>query len=136
MMRQALRHARSLTAAEWVTLAGACGLHLVVRLLVARWPLDRVASFTAFRRAQRPSRVGFVRLARIVGWSARLCGGNCLTASFVLRALAARRGLDLPVVVGVRGRGPAFRAHAWAGEPDDDEFAAIWRSTTARSAPR
>ena len=131
-----LRHASALGAAEWRTLAAACVLQLALRSLIAVWTLDRVSSFTAFRPAHRVPPVDATRLRRLVGWSTRLCGGTCLTESFALRALSARRGVDLPVTVGVFRDATVLHAHAWAGDAESGSFLPLWRSSGGRSEPQ
>jgi hypothetical protein len=133
---QTLRQAMELDPAEWRTLTAACALQILMRALLVVWPLDRVARFTAFRPARRSLAVGAARLQRLVRWSTRLCGGTCLTESFVMRALSARRGLDMPVTVGVNRVGDQLRAHAWPGECGGEAFLPLWRSPVARRRRR
>lgn len=133
---RALRHASALEAAEWRTLAAACGLQLVLRRLIAVWPLDRVSSFTAFRPSRRSPQVEALRLRRLAKWSTRLCGGTCLTESFTLRALSGRAGVDLPVTVGVIRDDTVLHAHAWAGDTGSGSFLPLWRSSGGRGESR
>jgi hypothetical protein len=49
---------------------------------------------------------------------------TCLERALVLQRWKAAHGEPLDVVIGVRGPGPAFGAHAWlAGEPHEAEGA-------------
>ena len=45
---------------------------------------------------------------------------SCLERSLVRRAWHQRQGRDVPIVIGVRGSGASFGAHAWLqGDPPD-----------------
>jgi hypothetical protein len=59
----------------------------------------------------------------------RVTGATCLERSLARRAWHARQGRDVRVVIGVRGSGETFGAHAWLeGDPHDPgEFAELLR---------
>ena len=131
-VRRVLRQARALTFSEVRLLISACAAHALVRLLVVLLPLPRVAALTARSHSRRLPPVSGERLAQLVRWSTALCGGTCLTEGLVLRALAARRGLDVPLIIGIRREGDRLRAHAWTGGETVPGFVPLWRSASAR----
>jgi hypothetical protein len=95
----------------------------VVEVLVA--VALRVLSFRALRRAL--ARTPPLREARITSrtsvarleWAAAAVGrrlgrmDSCLARALTVQWLASRRGMDVPVRIGVRHSTQAFDAHAW-----------------------
>lgn len=49
---------------------------------------------------------------------------TCLTRTLTVQWLASRRGIAVPVHIGVR-RGAALDAHAWIGETEEGAYARL-----------
>jgi hypothetical protein len=115
MMRK-FRTALGLSGRDWVLLAQAWGLFLLVDLALRLLPFTKVRDAAARVRGRGPAdRSEMERVQRIVGMAA----GNhiypmpCLRRALVVQWLLGRRGVETDLRFGVRRGKDALSAHAW-----------------------
>jgi hypothetical protein len=111
-----VRTALGLSGRDWVLLAQAWGLLLLVDLALRLLPFTRVRDAAAKVRGRGPAdRSEMERVQRIVGMAA----GNhiypmpCLRRALVVQWLLGRRGVKTDLRFGVRRGAGALNAHAW-----------------------
>ncbi len=121
-MRRWLSFSRPEYGALAAALASQLAIAVALRLLpfsTVRRVLARTASRTRSEARQD------ARSVALFTWAAdatrRRLGtmSTCLSRALAIQWLAMRRGIDVPVHIGVRRRG-AFEAHAWIGTPHEE----------------
>lgn len=117
------RLARGLSAADWLALVEAWGM-LLVYWLVLHW-----RSYEQLDRGPMHGEMNLPRverLHRLLLWASRLhlIPMTCLIQACTLRRMAARRGFQTQVCIGVTRTAQSIHAHAWVevdGQPVGEE---------------
>jgi hypothetical protein len=115
-MKRKLRTALGLSGRDWVLLAQAWGLLLLVDLALRLLTFTRVRDAAAKARGRGPADgVEVGRVQRIVSVAARhhLYPMHCLRRALVIQWLLGRRGVETTLRFGVRRGAGALDAHAW-----------------------
>lgn len=117
-MKRKLQTARALSWDDWLTLAHAWWLLLILDWGLRLLPFPRVQAFAApeiSRGRHAPTPQTLQRLHRLVDLAARhhLYRMTCLRRALVLQRLLRQRGADAQLRIGVRKVDGALQAHAW-----------------------